>query len=177
MRTIYLAAILVFLPVAVSAAPPTPPEPVSHPDWADAAENTVQALRKSFLDPSSATIEWVSGFKWGYRKPVIGKRTFGWIACGNYNAKNAYGGYVGNRGFDVVLTPDGSIGIYQFGDGISTCSRGAARVNPELQTALHLPSASQPSVADEIAKLADLKTKGLITEAEYAAQKAKLLSR
>lgn len=46
---------------------------------------------------------------------------------------------------------------------------------PTQETRRDLPS-TQVSVADELRKLADLKDRGLLSEAEFAAQKAKLLS-
>ena len=38
------------------------------------------------------------------------------------------------------------------------------------------PSAPQPDLADQLRKLADLRDAGILTEAEFAAQKAKLLA-
>jgi hypothetical protein len=40
----------------------------------------------------------------------------------------------------------------------------------------NIPQQSSSSVADELAKLADLKAKGILTEAEFDAQKSKLLN-
>ncbi len=34
----------------------------------------------------------------------------GRVACGTVNAKNSFGGYVGDRFFDVSINPDGSVG-------------------------------------------------------------------
>lgn len=169
---IILAAMLLPLP---AHAADDPPEPASHPDWSDVGREGVQIIRNSLYDPESVTIEWVSGFKWGYRKPVIGKRKFGWVACGNFNAKNRLGGYTGNQGFVLLHTPDGKTAIYEYGDGTSTCGRGVAPVNPEL-LALIAKEDARISVADELTKLAALLERGLITQAEYDTQKAKLLA-
>jgi hypothetical protein len=38
-------------------------------------------------------------------------------------------------------------------------------------------TAAEPDVADELAKLATLRDRGILTDAEFAAQKAKLLAR
>lgn len=179
MRKTLLAMAILSAGGAASAAPPVlPPEPSAHPDWAKGAEQAVQILRNTAFDPDSLKIEWVSGFKWGYRKPVIGKRSFGWLACGNYNAKNRLGGYVGSAGFDVLYTETGEVSVFQYGDGVTTCTRGAAPVNPELLAATR-SSDTVPafSAADELAKLADLRSRGIITEAEFAALKAKILAR
>lgn len=160
------------------AASKQPVEPVSHPSWQDAASASVQILRNSLVDPDSLNIQWVSGFRWGFRKPVVGKRVFGWIACGNFNARNRMGGYVGMRGFTVVVMESGEVSIFQYGDGESSCFRGSAPVNPELISAMpEIQENQHPSMAAEISKLADLRSKGIITEAEFEAAKAKLLTR
>jgi len=155
-----------------------PPEPVTSPDWEAVAQGTASALRASLIDPESATVEWVSGFRWGYRKPVIGRRKFGWLACDNYNARNRFGGYVGAQGLSVLHTIEGDTTIFldSVGGGWDTCIRGAAPINPELVAATSEPVNTLTfSVADELTKLANLLDRGLITEGEFAAQKAQLL--
>ncbi len=63
------------------------------------------------------------------------------------------------------------------GNSTDTCYRGKTPVNPELVAASAKPGdAPTFSVADELTKLADLLDRGLITEEEFAAQKAKLLN-
>lgn len=44
------------------------------------------------------------------------------------------------------------------------------------QVAADAGAGTQPSTADEIAKLADLRKQGLLTDEEFAAQKAKILA-
>jgi hypothetical protein len=44
------------------------------------------------------------------------------------------------------------------------------------QVATDSGAGTQPSTADEIAKLADLRNQGLLTDEEFAAQKAKILA-
>jgi hypothetical protein len=151
-------------------------EPAARPEWSEVARDAAQILRNSFYDPDSLKVEWVSGFAWGYWKPVIGRRKYGWIACGNYNAKNRMGGYAGVTGFDVIRSPDGKTVIHELGDGSGTCRRGLTPVNPELIAATSDSPQSTASVADELTKLADLLDRGLITIEEFNAQKAKLLA-
>ena len=179
MRQAALAFVAFALAVSPLQARELPPEP-PRPDWEVAAEAAMSAMRASFFDPDSITIEWVSGFAWGYYKPLIGKRVFGWLTCGNVNARNRMGGYTGAQGFVVVHTPDGDttviLGAYP-GNSTDTCYRGKVPVNPELIAASAKPGdVPALSLADEIAKLADLRERGLISEEEFAALKAKLLA-
>ena len=61
------------------------------------------------------------------------------------------------------------------GDEMQVHSRKAAEEMQAAQRAYIREAAGSISTADELAKLAELKEKGVITEAEFAAQKAKLL--
>lgn len=111
-------------------------------------------------------------------KPLIGKRTFGWVACGNVNAKNRMGGYVGEEGFSLFVTPDGNVQVAMRGQVVSSCDDGVRiAVNPELAASTQTASSPPPtmSVADEIKKLADLRASGVLTDEEFQTQKAKLL--
>lgn len=68
------------------------------------------------------------------------------------------------------------LGAYP-GNSTDTCYRGKVPVNPELIAASAKPGdMPAPSLADEIAKLADLRERGLISEEEFVALKAKLLA-
>lgn len=62
-----------------------------------------------------------------------------------------------------------------------TCSPpGVSRDEAERRAAPYAPatpSTPRPSVADQLDKLADLKARGVLSDAEFAAQKAKLLER
>ena len=172
----FAALTLAGAPLHARELPPEPPQP----DWAVAAQAAMDAMRRSFIDPDSITIEWVSGFAWGYYKPLIGRREFGWLTCGNVNARNRMGGYAGSQGFVVIHTAEGDttviLGAYP-GNSTDTCYRGKVPVNPELIAASAKPGdMPAPSLADEIAKLADLRERGLISEEEFAALKAKLLA-
>ena len=61
------------------------------------------------------------------------------------------------------------------GEGMAERNAKAAADEEQLRRA-YIQDAGGPSVADELSKLAKLKEKGVITDAELQAQKAKLLS-
>jgi len=132
------------------------------------------------FDPASVMVNWTGGFQWGFMKPIIGKRTFGWIACGTINAKNRMGGYVGTQGFIVFIDPAGTLTAAMQSEWWSTCDEGPM---VPLQPELHALAPGAPvggpivGVAEELAKLADLRDKGIVTAEEFQAQKAKLLAR
>jgi hypothetical protein len=110
-----------------------PPEPATHPDWADAARIGREQIVSSLFDPGSAQIVWMTGFRWGYAKPLIGRRTYGWIACGTLNAKNRMGGYVGAQGFWLLVEANGAVRYAMIDDTSSSCDKGSSvPVNPEL---------------------------------------------
>lgn len=166
-------------PVSAFAAKSPPPEPTEHPDWSDAARRGLDALTRTLFDPTSAQVEWRSGFRWGYLKPIIGRRSHGWVACGNVNAKNRMGGYVGIQGFTLFVEPSGDVTVAFQGEMLSSCDdMKHAPINNELLAALPKEQGSGAlSVADELKKLAALRDDGIITQQEFEAQKAKLLSR
>lgn len=68
---------------------------------------------------------------------------------------------------------------------IVSISKGNKKKNLEikkLQTEVSQPKQSEPikssdSIADELAKLKDLKDKGVLTDAEFEQQKSKILNR
>lgn len=62
------------------------------------------------------------------------------------------------------------------GDSMQARNRKAAEKLEEAQKAYIRDAAGATSAADELVKLADLKDKGVISEEEFAAQKAKILS-
>lgn len=173
-----LLALSLGAPAFGKDVPPPPPSP--EPDYAKVRRTVEGTLKQNLFDPSSAQIVYTSGFQWGYAKPIIGKRTWGWIACGTINAKNRLGGYVGAAGFWVMSDANGTITWDNIGSTLSTCDTGQ---RAELQPALiDSPSSSGSSpaaigVASELAQLSDLLKQGVITQAEFDTQKAKLLAR
>ncbi|KQN28094.1 hypothetical protein ASF00_09300 [Sphingomonas sp. Leaf34] len=103
------------------------------------------------------------------------------MGCVGLNSKNRLGGYVGIEEKFVLLKPDGSMKTDAVIGYTSECDDGSPPV--PIQAAFATPTnggvgtAAAPSMADELAKLADLKTKGILTDEEFAAQKAKVLAR
>lgn len=181
MNKLGLSLLLAFVAVPVAAKDKAPPpEPAQHPDWASVRDQGVSGISSSLFDPSSAQINWSSGFRWGFAKPIIGRRTHGWIACGSINAKNRMGGYVGAQPFWIMADASGAVTYGMVAETISSCDGGGGPpVNPELAN-IGAPMASQGSptgIADELEKLAALRDKGIISQAEFETQKAKLLAR
>lgn len=78
----------------------------------------------------------------------------------------------------LVVLPYLGVLIYLIARGGGMHERGVAR-NESAQAAAEQylrELAGTPSTANELAALADLKDRGVLTEAEFSAQKAKLLS-
>ena len=80
----------------------------------------------------------------------------------------------------VIILPFLGVFVYLIARGGSMHERAeaqAARQQQAFDTAIkQAAGTSGGSAVDELAKLADLKSKGVITDAEFDAQKAKLLS-
>jgi ABC-type multidrug transport system fused ATPase/permease subunit len=78
----------------------------------------------------------------------------------------------------VVVLPYLGVLIYLIARGGSMHERSAqqARRQDEAMQAYVRQAAGSASTADELAKLADLKTKGQITDEDYEKAKAKILS-
>lgn len=158
-----------------------PPAPSNVPDWRAVRAKGEQLLKGALFDPGSAQITWTEGFRWGYVKPIIGSRVYAWVGCGTINAKNRIGGYVGAKMFYVMVTAEGTIRAESEPTQIASCNLyNGEHVDPQ-PALLDVPAAAGApatlSVADELAKLAGLRDKGIITQAEFDAQKAKLLAR
>ena len=79
----------------------------------------------------------------------------------------------------VILVPFLGVFVYVIARGHSMTERDIenARQNEQaFRSYVQDAAGSGASSADELAKLADLKAKGVLTEEEFAQQKAKLLS-
>lgn len=159
----------------------------SAPDWALFRRNSEAALRAHLIDPDSARIEWPHGFTRGTWKPFLSKPIEGYWSCGLINARNRMGGYVGAAAFVVVLDPQGTVKYSEMGQGArdfdilsGSCAK-SVRLLPPPPPELQAESATAAgtggsSLADELKKLVDLENAGALTEAEFQAAKAKLLS-
>jgi hypothetical protein len=78
----------------------------------------------------------------------------------------------------VIILPFLGIFVYLIARGGKMHERAAAQAAQQQEafdTAVK-QAAGSTSSADDLAKLADLKTQGVLTEAEFEAQKAKLLA-
>jgi len=78
----------------------------------------------------------------------------------------------------VVVLPYLGVFVYVVGRG-SAMGRRAVEVAEERAEAVRTyvrSVANEGGVADELTKLAELRDKGVLTEAEFAAQKARILS-
>lgn len=160
-----------------NTSPPTP-----EPDWSVARAQMETYIRSRLVDPESAKITWTKGFRWGsYKKPFM-KRIWGWVGCGAVNARNRLGGYTGQTA--IVVVYDANQVLFSESDDLyisspiaGYCSKnGFPAVQPALAS-LASERTSTTSVADELAKLAKLRAQRIITDAEFQAQKAKLLGK
>jgi hypothetical protein len=141
------------------------------------------AIRARLIDPSSAEFSWPYGFVFGYWKPFLGGKQSGEVTCGEVNSRNRFGGYVGASPFVVVV--NGSSVTYieiaekrDFDFTRIGCQKFVASLPAWRHTvATSQAAAASVSVADELAKLADLRAKGLLSDEEFAAAKAKALAR
>lgn len=77
----------------------------------------------------------------------------------------------------VIVIPWLGVLVYLIARGDSMADRQVAAMEAQDQAArAYIQDAAGSSPAEEISKLADLKASGAITEAEFAAQKAKILA-
>ena len=79
----------------------------------------------------------------------------------------------------VIILPFLGVLVYLIARGGSMHERAeqsAQRQQKQFDDYVKAAAGSSGGSADELAKLADLKSKGVITDAEFEAQKAKLLS-
>ncbi len=158
----------------------------STPDWALFRRNAENALRERLIDPESARIDWPHGFLLGTWKPFLSKAIEGYWSCGLINARNRMGGYTGSTAFVVVVDSTGFVKYSELGgtqdfDVLSASCEKSVRLlpppPPEFTNATAAPSnPSGSSLADELKKLVDLRDAGALTEAEFQAAKARLIS-
>ncbi|MBU7589198.1 MAG: SHOCT domain-containing protein [Sphingopyxis terrae] len=145
--------------------------------------NSEAAIKADLIDPSSAQIDWPYGFTYGTWKPFLRKRVSGYLTCGRVNAKNRMGGYVGSTAFVVVLDKSGAVIFKRVGDGgpydlvEGSCQKSVSMLPPpQRELTNRAPSAaSGNSIADQLAKLAELKESGALTQEEFEAAKRRLL--
>lgn len=147
-------------------------------------------VKRRLIDPQSAIIEMPFDFIYGSWTPAFsGTRFEGFMTCGSVNAKNRMGGYTGSSSFVAVVDENGTEKYTDMDSGTSEYFRpvdaGCAQLIKKLKLVSNAPqggatgivsSAAQPSMAEELEKLAKLYASGALNDAEYAAAKAKVLS-
>lgn len=180
---IFGALAIVSAPVMAADKKVPPPAPSTEPNWAEVRQKAEALLTRDLYDPQAAQITWRGGWRWGHIKTfqLWSKREYGWLGCVGLNSKNRMGGYTGIEEKFVLLKPDGSMKTDAVIGYTSECDDGSPAV--PIQAAFATPTnggvgtTAPVSMADELAKLADLRAKGILTDDEFTAQKAKLLAR
>lgn len=179
--THYTRSIIALLGLSIAgsalAKEAPPPEPSIAPSWSQVRADVETAIRQRLVDPDSARISWPYGFKWGSYKPMFQRRIHGWATCVMVNGRNRMGGYTGSKPATVIYL-DGvrylEIMDDQFGLDSESCAKAGFPAPPNALTVSASAPAPVSSVADEIAKLASLRDKGIITSQEFETQKARL---
>jgi len=110
---------------------------------------------------------------------------FAWIMCLFYvfadifRSRDMGGGGKALWSIFVILVPWLGVLVYMLARGRSMADRDYERAQAQDQAfRAYVTEAAGTSggTADELSKLADLKAKGVITDAEFAAQKTKILA-
>jgi hypothetical protein len=112
-RASLAAAVLLFAAPSASAQVKADANHVYGPDpgWAKFREIGEQAVIARLVDPESARVSWMSGYRKGGFKPMFERRVHGYVACGTVNARNRMGGYAGATGFIVVVDFDRALRV------------------------------------------------------------------
>lgn len=78
-------------------------------------EQVIKSFMQSVLkDPESARYQFLNAPKPGWN--ALGSKKYGFVVCANINAKNSYGGYVGNR-MSYFMIKNGRVIDASHGDG------------------------------------------------------------
>lgn len=117
--------------VAGCAHQPTPEE-LAKADYGSPPSDYQQTI-KSYMsgilkDPYSAQYEFISGPSQGWAS-WLGQTAYGYRVCTNINAKNSFGGYVGQRLYFFIINRDRVVmSIYDDGDEYSIGRSGAEKM-------------------------------------------------
>lgn len=137
-------------------------------DYSALTANTKKFLMDGLKDPES--VQFRNVYLSTNESPVI---------CGEMNAKNSYGAYVGFKRFyymnnDMAMLEGHGVGHEIFPNMYTTMCPG---VKEELNFSGAQPEkTASAGLADELKKLSDLKKDGLLSDAEFEAAKKKLLN-
>jgi Short C-terminal domain len=160
------------------------------PDYAAMKQAAERGVKGRLIDPQSAIIEMPYDFIYGTWSPAFtGSRFEGFMTCGTVNAKNRMGGYTGSTYFISVID---ETGFEKYTDMDSTtseylrpvdnaCAQLVKKLNyvgdfVSSDTGSNSQKNTVLSMAQELEKLADLHAKGALSDEEYAAAKARVLS-
>jgi hypothetical protein len=159
------------------------------PDVAALRRAAEIGVKSRLIDPQSAIIEMPYDFIYGRWTPAFSGTSFeGFMTCGTVNAKNRMGGYTGSTFFISVVDESGLEKYTDMDSGTSqylrpvdnACSqltRKLKMVSPlDLAQSTEGPPNARPSMAQELEKLAELHSKGTLSDQEYAAAKARVIS-
>lgn len=127
MQTQLIVPLAISLLVAACASGPTPEQLASADYGRDLTIAECESIAQSFIaeslkDPGSAQFRGGQCYRgnWG-SVPVLGMGVeFGWIQKGQVNGKNAYGGYVGFRSYQVLIR-NGSVIRYCISNADGIC--------------------------------------------------------
>jgi type VI protein secretion system component VasK len=102
-----------------------------------------------------------------------------WIFIDLFRSRDLSGGAKALWFLFILFIPLIGVLVYLIVRGGSMHERAAQQArqqDQEFRTYVQDVAGSQPSTADQLAKLADLRDRGVITPAEFEAQKAKILA-
>jgi hypothetical protein len=160
------------------------------PDLAAMREAAERGVKNRLIDPQSAIIEMPYDFIYGTWTPAFTGTSFeGYMTCGTVNAKNRMGGYTGSTFFISVVDETGFEKYTDMDSAtleyIRPVDNACAQLTPKLklvgpvdraQSSAETPQILKPSMAQELEKLAELHSKGTLSDLEYAAAKARVIS-
>lgn len=131
------------------------------PDWNEYKALAENAVRQRLIDPGSAEFSWNYGYYKSYWKPLLQGKVFGYVACGQVNARNRMGGFAGRNYFAVVIDR-GSVRFVELGDGgpydlvAMGCTKAVQRgVFPALPAMASAPSPAEPQLGYAIKPMAE----------------------
>lgn len=160
------------------------------PDYRLLRSASERGVLGRLIDPNSAIIELPYDYIYGTWTSGFGRSSVeGFITCGTVNARNRMGGYTGSSYFVSVVNETGIALLTDLDSSSSTYLRpvdqGCSNLIPKLslnpdQTASASSSVQAPaaelSLAEQLATLADLFASGALSQEEYDAAKAKVIS-
>lgn len=135
-------------------------------DYSLLIEDTQKYLENELKDPASAE----------FRNVYIAAGGSPYL-CGEFNAKNSYGAYIGFRKFHYLMTGLEMIeGKGALAGSFSKFHQDACgKKLQDIEFSMKANSTEQNDLAGQLERLSQLKQQGLLSEAEFELAKAKLL--